>query len=369
VAKNRERDTFSFMVKVAAGRSRGLGAWRGRLLLLAGGFGVIANACGGRTVWVEELGEAGESGSAGVSGSSGDSGGGYGGDYGGGGVSGTSGYGGSRGGYGGVTGGVAGTYGGGGYPAGSAGYSGSGGYPGGFAGSGGFSGTGFSGIGGVSGSGAVGGFGGTAGTAGRGGCAGAAGAGGAGGSVSLGKACSYFCSNFPSQSCPSDFGSTPECNAECLSGFGIDAWCHYALVDFLICAGGVLNPGAVCMVGTDGQCYGPGCTVDAVTRCGAELDALTLCLSNPRPPPPCPPPPPRPLPPNCGQASGIGPDYCSRETSCPNQNYLTECYPQYDVNQTWYCECYFNGVYQNSVTTNYQYPDTCQAGAALCGYY
>ena len=357
------------MVMVADGRSRGTGAWRGRLLLLAGGFAVIANACGGRTVWVEELGEAGESGSGGVSGSSGDSGGGYGGDFGTGGVSGTSGYGGTRGGYGGVTGGVAGDYGGGGFPAGSAGYAGSAGFTGGFAGSAGFSGSGgFSGIGGVSGTGAVGGVGGIAGMAGKGGCAGASGSGGSAGSPGLGKACSYFCSRFPSQSCPSDFGSTAECNAECLSGFGIDSWCHYALVDFLICAGGVLNPGAVCMVGTDGQCYGPGCTVDAINQCGAQLEALTLCLANPPPVPPCPPPI-RPLPPNCAQGESIAPDYCSRETSCPNQNYLTHCYSQFDETQSSYCECYFNGVYQNAVTTNYQYPNTCAAGAALCGYY
>jgi hypothetical protein len=247
-------------------------------------------------VWVEETDDAGESGSGGVSGYAGDYGGGYagtsggyGGDYGGG-YAGTSsgGYGGNFGGYGGSYGGSVGGYGGvmitggqagdfgGGYPGGSAGYAGS---QGGFAGS-------VGGRGGFAGTGALGG------TAGMAGCGASSGSGG-GGSPGLGKACSYFCSRFP-QSCPSDWANPGECFAECQSGFGLGNWCNDALSAFLICMGGALNPDAACMVSSDLQCYGAGCTTDAISQCYPQYEGLLNCVSNPRPLPPCPPTTPTP---------------------------------------------------------------------------
>src|SRR5262245_12935706 len=97
------------MVKVTdASGPRKPRTWHGSLLLVAFGLIGASNACGGRTVWVEEDPVAGEAGEAG-SGYGGDyGGGGYGGDYGGGGYGGDYG-GGPYGGYGGVT---AGGYGG-----------------------------------------------------------------------------------------------------------------------------------------------------------------------------------------------------------------------------------------------------------------
>jgi hypothetical protein len=351
------------MVKVVDGGSGmpKLGAFRSSLLLALLGLTWIANACGGRTVWVEEetAGRAGDAGTAGSTSDDDDGGfggvagvagyggtyGGYGGDYGGS-------YGGSYGGYGGDYGGSYGGYGGD-YGGGAYGGVTGGAYP-----KGGYGGTITGGYGGT--------FAGSAGVAGKGGCGAVSGSGG-GGSPALGKACSVFCPRFPYLSCPSDFESPRDCLEKCQNGFGLGSWCDYALYDFLVCASGYLNPQAMCVVQGD-VCYGPGCTVDAVNGCLEQYLALGDCQDSPRPLPPCPPPPNPPLPPNCGQVGSTSPDYCLRETTCPNLRLTTQCFPQFDVNASYYCDCFSNGEFLGSVQTSGTM-DPCQAGAALCGFY
>jgi hypothetical protein len=325
-------------------------------------------------VWVEEEPGAGESGDGGSAG--------YGGDYGGGG------YGGDFGGYGGDYGGGAygGTYGGGAYGGTYPGVGGTGAYggvtTGGFAGSyGGVYPTGGINTGGAIPTGGVttggfagsfagkGGTGGSAGVAGKGGCGAASGAGGSSGSPALGKACATFCPRYPYASCGgvSDFEGPRDCLGKCQNGFGLSSWCEYALVDFLNCAASYLNPNAMCIV-SNGQCYGPGCVVDAVNACAFQYVTLLECQDTPRPIPPCPPPPNRPLPPGCSLSAGQGPGDCQRETSCPMGNFLTECERDSSTSRDWYCNCYRNGVYEQSVQTLTS-TDTCATAAQLCGYY
>jgi hypothetical protein len=275
--------------------------------------------------------------------------GGYGGDYGG--VTYGGAYGGDYGGaYGGYGGDVAGSYiTGGAFPTGGYGGVTTGGYGGTI--TGGYGGT----------------YGGTAGVTGKGGCGAASGSGGGKGSPSLGKACALFCPTYPYASCPSDFEGPRDCLAKCQNGFGLGSWCQAELVNFLVCASNYLDPNAMCIVQGD-QCYGPGCTVDAINSCATEYIDLLECQDSPRPLPPCPPPPNRPLPPNCSQGASVGPDYCARETACPNVDYKTECYPQYDDIGSWICNCSTNGVYLGSVVAGPSM-DACAAGALLCGYY
>jgi hypothetical protein len=202
---------------------------------------------------------------------------------------------------------------------------------------------------------------------GKGGCGAASGSGGGAGSPGLGKACSYFCPRFPYQSCSSDFENPRDCLDQCQGGFGLGPWCEYALVDFLVCAAPFLNPNAVCM--DDGQfCYGPGCTLDAFNACAAQYFALAECERNPRPVPPCPPPPNPPLPPNCSQGVGVGPDMCERVTDCPNVQYLTQCYYEFEGDNSWLCDCYLNGNYRTTVGANGNVGTVCQTAAAICGF-
>jgi hypothetical protein len=205
--------------------------------------------------------------------------------------------------------------------------------------------------------------------AGKGGCGAASGSGGSAGSPALGKACAAFCPRYPYASCGSvsDFEGPRDCLNKCQNSFGLSPWCDYALVDFLNCAGSYLNPNAMCIV-SDGQCYGPGCVVDAVNACAFEYVALLDCQDSPRPLPPCPPPPNRPLPPGCSLGGAEGPGYCMRETSCPMGNFMTECFFQGDPQSTYYCDCIRNGIYEYSVevpTTT----DVCATAAQRCGYY
>ena len=358
MAGREERDTFSVMVKVVDGG----GAWRAGLLVTLFGLVGASNACGGRTVWVEDGPQGGDSGSGGVSGyggggDAGSYGGDYGGDYGGGGY--TGGYGGTYGGYGGTYGGYGGTYGG------SYGGSyGGGGYTGGVAGKGGYGGT-FGGggyTGGVAGKGGYGGtFGGSAGVAGMG-CGAVSGTGGSAGSPTLYKSCSLFCTRFPYATCPSDFGGPQECLADCRDGFGITPWCQSALEDFLICTGFALEPNAMCVPSSSGGCSGPGCFDDALARCEDSYLSLLNCASSPRPDP-CPT-----VPPNCGQAMSVGPDSCLRETMCPGAYQATECYYQYDSGGWWECDCRINGSLYTSVSTQSD-ADPCARAAAACGFY
>ena len=326
----------------------------------------ISNACGGRTVWVEEtVDDAGESGDGGSRG-------GYGGDYGGGGYGGA--YGGSYGGD--YTGGYpSGGYGGayGGYP--SGGYGGAyGGYPsGGYSGVGGYGGVSGA-YGGVSGSvpvgGTYGGVSGSAGKGGKGGCGAASGTGGTGGSSgspALGKACTMFCSSYPHASCPSDFGSPRECLLNCSQGFNLGPWCEYALVEFLYCASQFLDPNAMCSRQND-FCYGPGCTFDAVSNCAESYFALLECQENPRPVPPCPPPPDPPVPPNCVRGGSGGPDFCQQVTECPNAYFSTECYYEFQGDDSWLCDCYLNGNYIDTVGANGSSSTVCQAASRYCGF-
>jgi hypothetical protein len=341
------------MVKVVDG-----GAWRGSVLFALLGTAAIANACGGRTVWVEEGPDAGESG--GVSGRGGDYGGGSAGDYGGGGY--TGGYGGDYGGtyggsYGGgpVTGGYGGTYGGGPVTGGYGGTYGGGPITGGVAGKGGYGGTG---------------FGGSAGVTGTGGCGAASGSGGSSGSPALGKACSLFCSRFPYSTCSTDLDGPADCITQCRAGFGFSSWCEAPLTDFLMCAGQVLDPNALCDEQGEGACGGPGCFSDAVISCSFEYYALSDCAASPRPLPPCPPPPNPPLPPECGQAQSWENGYCSRETFCASGlTTMTECYYLFDSANQWACECYANGYAIGSLTANGTTGDACQQAAAFCGVY
>jgi hypothetical protein len=331
----------------------------------------ISNACGGRTVWVEEtVDDAGESGDGGSRG-------GYGGDYGGGGFGGT--YGGS---YGGDTGGYGGNYGG--YPSGGYGGNYGGAYPtGGYGGNyggafptGGYSGVaGYGGVsgayGGVSGSVPIGGtFGGVSGSAGKGGCgavSGSAGTGGSAGSPGLGKACSTFCSRYPYASCPADFGGPRDCYLNCLAGYDFGSWCEYPLVEFLNCASQFLDPNAMCT--QQGEfCYGPGCTFEAVTQCLEQYFALLECVENPRPIPPCPPPPDPPVPPNCVRGVSGGPDFCQQDTQCPNAYFSTECYYEFQGNNTWLCDCYLNGSYITTVDASGSSSTVCQTASRYCGF-
>jgi hypothetical protein len=220
----------------------------------------------------------------------------------------------------------------------------------------------------MGGTGFGGSFAGSAGVTGKGGCGAASGAGGSAGSPALGQACAAFCPRYPYAQCGGDFEGPRDCLSKCQNHFGLGAWCDYALVQFLNCAAGQLDPNAMCVV-SDGQCYGPGCVVDAVNACAFEYIALLECVDNPRPLPPCPPPPNRPLPPNCGQSTSYYPDYCMRETYCPTANFLTECNYEYDDAGSWLCDCYRNGDFEGSVGTSSVSMDVCAAGAALCGYY
>ncbi len=346
-------------------------AWHGGLLLVVLGLVGTANACGGRTVWVEEDPNAGASGDAGTGGRGGAYSGGYGGDYGdddgySGGYGGVT-YGGNS--YGGVSyGGV--SYGGVSYGGSYGGYGGvsKGGYGGVGANTGGIPTGGVYVTGGsfpTGGTGIGGSVAGSAGVAGKGGCGAASGAGGSAGSTGLLQACASFCPRYPYASCASDFEGPRDCLAKCQQRFGLDPWCEYALVDFLACAGSYLNPNAMC-IQSDGQCYGPGCVVDAVNACAFQYASLLQCQDNPRPIPPCPPPPNRPVPPGCGLGASEGSGFCSRETLCPMENFLTECYPSPEG--IWYCECYRNGVYEVTVGVA-STTDVCYAGAGLCGYY
>ena len=358
------------MVKVtgASGR-REARAWHGSLLLFAFGLMGAANACGGRTVWVEENPTAGEAGDAGSAGYGGDSGGyggaygGYGGDYGGGPYGGTYGggpYGGT--GYGGT--GYGGAYGGTGY---GGTYAGS--YPVGGVSAGGTYPTGGVNTGGVGGSVAgKGGYGGVGGT-GKGGCGAASGSGGSAGSPALGKACASFCPRYPYAACGgvSDFEGPRDCLSKCQNSFGLSPWCDYALVDFLNCATSYLNPNAMCIV-SGGQCYGPGCVVDAVNACAQQYVNLLDCQDSPRPLPPCPPPPNRPLPPGCSLGASQGTNYCMRDTACPMGDFMTECFLEDDLRGTWLCDCFRNGVYEGSVDSP-STTDVCATGAQRCGYY
>lgn len=351
---------------------RGSRGWRGGLFLVALGITGISNACGGRTVWVEEtVDDAGESGDGGSRG-------GYGGDYGGGGYGGAyggsyggdytggDGYGGGYGGY--PTGGYGGNYGGGGY----GGTYPTGGYSGvaGVAVTGGVAGT-YGGYGGVSGSVPVGGtYGGVSGSAGKGGCgaaSGSAGTGGSSGSPGLGKACSMFCSRYPYASCPSDFGGPRECLLSCSQGFDVGPWCQYPLVEFLNCASQFLDPNAMCSQ-QDDLCYGPGCMLDAMNQCWGQYVTLLACTENPRPVPPCPPPPDRPVPPNCVRGGSGGPDFCQQVTECPNVYYSTECYYEFEGNGSWLCDCYLNGNYLTTVGANGSSSNVCQTAASYCGF-
>ncbi|HEX6271916.1 MAG TPA: hypothetical protein VFZ53_02700 [Polyangiaceae bacterium] len=338
------------MVKVADGGVRRAGA----LVALLGFIG-IANACGGRTVWVEgetggESGDGGVSGRGGYGGTGGDYGG-TGGDYGGGGYGG--------GGYGGTYGGsYGGTYGG----------SYGGNFPTGGVTSGGVYGRGGGPVGGVSGQGGVGGtiitggFGGTFGGSAGMGCGAVSGTGGSSGSAGLAMACSLFCSRYPYASCPSDFQSQRECLASCRDGFGIGAWCEPALASFLLCSGAELDPNAMCRTqGAEAACVGPGCLTDAVFTCSEQYFALLECAENPRPDP-CPPPP-------CSRKETAGADFCFRETSCPSTGSTwTECYYDYDSGGAWNCTCADNGILIGNVTT-YSPENACEAGAELCGIY
>jgi hypothetical protein len=359
MAQRRERDTFSNMVKVVDG-----GAWRAGVLVALLGVVGASNACGGRTVWLEEEAGGGDSGSGGVSGyGGGGDAGAYGGDYG------TGGY---TGGYGGTY--VGGAYGGGGYTGGVAGKGGAyggGGYTGGVAGKGGYGGTYVGGAyggggytGGVAGKG---GYGGAAGVTATGGCGAVSGTGGSAGSPGLSKSCSLFCTRFPYASCPSDFDGAQDCLTQCRDGFGISPWCQDALTDFLVCTGQALNPNAMCVSTGGGSCSGPGCLEDALIKCADSYLALIECESTPRPIPPCPPPD-RPLPPNCGQGYGVGPDSCMRETSCPGMYQTTECYYQYDAGGFWACNCLVNGNLFTSVSLSSS-ADPCASAAATCGFY
>jgi hypothetical protein len=332
------------MVTVADG-----GVRRGSLLVALLGVLGIANACGGRTVWVDE-GTAGESGDGGVSGRGGSAG--YGGDYGGGGYGGS--YGGSYGGnYGG--GGYGGSYGGsygGTYPTGGVPNGGTygGGPIGGSAGRGGYGGTVITG-------GSSGAFGGSAGM----GCGAVSGTGGsAGASVGLGKACSVFCSRFPYASCPSELGSPRECLTDCRQGFGLGSWCEPALASFLTCAGLELDPNAMCISQGGELCSGPGCLTDAVFACAKEYAALLECGDNPTPDP-CPPQP-------CSGQATTGVDFCFRQTTCPDTGSTwTECFYDYGAG-AWNCTCYDNGAVMGSLTM-YSPADACQVSAELCGIY
>ncbi len=349
--------------------------WRGGALLAVLALTGIANACGGRTVWVEEAaGEAGESGNGGSRGGyGGDYGGSYGGDYGGS----YSGYGGD---YGGSYSGYGGDYGGGGYGGAYGGYGGNpyGGYSGVGANTGGYGGPstggyggsvagkgGYAGVAGVTGKGGYGGVGGVGGVAGKGGCGASSGTGG-GGSPGLYKACSLFCTRYPYATCASDFEGPQDCLNKCQDGFNIGPWCEYALVDFLMCAGPVLNPNAMC-VQQDELCYGPGCTLDAFNACANQYLTLLDCVDTPRPLPPCPPPPNPPVPPNCSQGAGYGDGYCERVTSCPSVEYMTQCWVEPERGSIWSCECSLNGRL-TQVSTSGNSMDPCREGAALCGF-
>jgi hypothetical protein len=328
-------------------------------------------------VWVEEdpvAGEAGDGGTAGYGGDSGGYGGAYGGAYGGyGGDYGGGAYGGvPYGGYGGTYGGGAydGTYPSGGFPSGGFGGSYGGTYPSGGVTSGGAFPTGGTvTTGGFGGSVGRGGYGGSAGMPGKGGCGAASGSGGSAGSPALGKACATFCPRYPYASCGevSDFEGPRDCLNKCQNSFGLSPWCDYALVEFLNCAGSYLNPNAMCLV-SGGQCYGPGCVVDAVNACAFQYVALLDCQDSPRPVPPCPPPPGRPVPPGCTVSGGQGPGDCHRETICPMVDFMTECERDSPMSNYWYCYCYRNGVFETSVETQTT-PDVCATGAQLCGYY
>jgi hypothetical protein len=210
-------------------------------------------------------------------------------------------------------------------------------------------------------------YGGVAGSAGKGGCGAASGSGGAGGSPGLGKACTMFCSSFPYRSCPGDFGGPLECLQNCQNGFNLGAWCEYALVEFLVCASQHLDPNAMCSQQGD-LCYGPGCTLDAVNACAAQYFTLLECQDNPRPVPPCPPPPDPPVPPNCVQGTSIGPGSCQRVTECPNGYYSTECDYEDEGDDSWLCDCYFNGNYVTSVGVNGSSSTVCQTAASFCGF-
>jgi hypothetical protein len=214
-----------------------------------------------------------------------------------------------------------------------------------------------------------GGTGGSAGVAGKGGCGAASGAGGSSGSPALGKACATFCPRYPYASCGevSDFEGPRDCLSKCQNRFALNPWCDYALVEFLNCASSYLNPNAMCIV-SDGQCYGPGCVVDAVNACAFQYVNLLECQDTPRPVPPCPPPPNRPLPPGCTLGTGVGPDYCVRQTSCPMGNFMTECFSEFNAERTWLCDCYRNDVWEGSVGSS-STMDVCATGAQLCGYY
>jgi hypothetical protein len=369
MARVGERDTLSNMVKDVEGARgpRGSRGWRGSLLFSALVITGVSNACGGRTVWVEEtFDDAGESGDGGSRGGNGgdNGGGGYGGSYGGsyGGDYGGGGYGGSYGGaYGGSYGG---NYGGGGYGGTYGGAYGGGAY-------GGVAGVPTGGVAGVGGSVPIGGtYGGVSGSTGKGGCGAAAGSGGTGGSSGspgLGKACTMFCSSYPYTSCRSDFEGPLDCLQKCQDGFNLGAWCEYALVEFLYCASQYLDPNAMCSQQGD-LCYGPGCTLDAVNACATQYFALLECQDNPRPVPPCPPPPDPPVPPNCVRGTSGGPDSCQQVTECPNAYFSTECYYEYQGDDSWLCDCYLNGNYVNTVGVNGSSRTVCQTASSYCGF-
>jgi hypothetical protein len=322
----------------------------------------VANACGGRTVWVEDEAAAGESGDGGTTdgGASG-----YGGDYGGGAYGGTGytgGYGGDYGGTG-YGGSYAGTsYGGTGY--GGTGYSGTAGYP--YGGVGGTTYTGGIYTGGTAGypyGGVAGtGIGGVAGS-GYGACGPVAGSGGGAGFPAYSKGCTLFCPRYPYKTCPSNFNGPQDCLSQCQNAFGLPARCQRALYDFLICSSQVLDPNAQCMASGDGLCYGPGCTVDAVNYCADSYYALIDCQETPDP---CPPPPEQPPPPGCSRGYATGGGYCEIDTYCQNVSYTTQC--SSGIEGGWYCDCVWNGQNVGSVAMAGSSGSPCQEALKSCGF-
>jgi hypothetical protein len=235
----------------------------------------------------------------------------------------------------------------GGYGATSPGYGGTSTY-GGRVGRGGSGGTGYSGRPSYGGTVGKGGRGGSAGF-GEAGEAGAAGGGigGVGGSPAVIAACEDACNNLPS-SCP-DYSNYNECMSGCVPLSGQYPQCALELADYLNCLAANLSPGAACMVDPSGGCYGQGCLSTAQDACQYWLDTFSTCASG-----------------GCGTGYGVGPGYCSSESSCPTHEHQTECTLYDSSNDFWQCTCTVDSALVFQTTIQGYGTETCRALSDAC---